>query len=331
MLLRQLSLVIAVILSVANASALIERRVERRFEVPGAASLKIDTFNGSVHVSAGQDPAIEVTVIEQGDVTDEAAMDDRVKDLDLRMEQKEAAVSLVARYHRRLVWSWMDWPPLRLAYEIKVPPQCDITVVTRDGSIVLGSLRGKLDLSNDSGEIFTGEIDGGIKARSRVGDIALTACTGLVTARTRMGNITVGRAGGRTELSSDGGYIELQSAAGEVVVRGSGADVKVGFAGSIVKPAKISTSGGDISLALENDAACALDLRASIFGHVKVRDLALVTTGGAGRSRLAGTLNGGGPLIAADAGGGSILVRGFAPVPESAAVSATRVGGLPAK
>ncbi len=314
--LRFLGLVFGVVFFVSDASALIERRTERHFDVSAATTLKIDTFSGAVRVSKGDAKTIEVVVSEQADVEKESEMDERLKDFDLRMEPTTGGVGIVARYHKNMTWSWKGWPPVRLTYEIKVPSQCDIEVVTLDGSIVIGSLQGKLDLTNDSGAIFTGEIDGEIKAHSRVGDIAVTACTGAITAHTRTGNITVGRAFGRTELSSDGGYIDLQRAADEVVIHGSGTDAKVGFVAPIKKPAKITTSGGEIYLVMETATACTLDLSASIFGRVKVRNLPIAaTSGGVGRSRLAGTINGGGTLITADANGGNIIMRGIDPVP----------------
>ncbi|MFA6286771.1 MAG: hypothetical protein WC661_05240 [Opitutaceae bacterium] len=324
--LRLFGVLVAVVFSVADASAFIERRVQRSFEAPAAASLKIDTFSGAVHIARGTGQTIEVTVIQRADVEKEADMDARVKDLDLRMTATDTGVNIVTRYNKRATWSWKGWPPLMITYEIKVPAQCDVQVVTLDGGIVVGSIKGRMDLANDSGPIFTGEIDGDVKAHSRIGDIAITACTGAIKAHTRTGNVTVGRAFGRTELSSDGGYIELQRAAGEVVVHGSGTDAKVGFVPPIVKPAKITTSGGEITLVMETTSACTLDLSASIFGRVKVRNLTIKATGGGpGKSRLAGTVNGGGALITADANGGNIFVRGLDPIPAADVADPTKL------
>ena len=305
---------------------MIERRIQRRFDVAANPTLKIDSFSGAVNISKGEGQAIEVTVIEQAEVEKEADMDARVKDLDLRMSGTASGVDIVARYKKQLAWTWDSWPPLRITYEIKVPSQCDLEVHTQDGSIVIGALQGNLDLSNDSGAIFTGEIGGEVKAKSRVGDISITACSGAITAKSRMGNVTAGRAFGRTELSSDGGYIDLQRAMGEVVIHGSGSDTKVGFVPPIIKPAKVTTSGGEITLVMETVSACSLDLSASIFGRVKVRNLAVNTTkGGDGHSRLVGTVNAGGALITADANGGNIFVRGLDPIPAADVADPTKL------
>ena len=314
--LRVLCLCIAAALSTADAFALIERRTERRFEVPAGASLKIDTFSGSVHINEGESKTIEITVIEQCEVEKEAKMDERMRNLDLRIEQKAAEVSVTARYDRHMGWTWQAWPPVMLTYEVKVPRRCDVDVTTRDGNIVVGALQGRLSLVNEAGTIFTGEIDGQVKARSYSGAIAVTACTGSIDVRTISSNITVGRAGGRAELTSAGGYIELQQVRGEVVIRGNGSDAQIGFAPPIKAGADIVTSGGSIVLVLETNSACTLDLKSSMFGRVKARNITITATdGGLNRSALVGTVNGGGPRIKATAGGGNVLVRGLDPIP----------------
>ena len=313
---RILCLGIVAIWSVSDAFALIERRIERRFEIPAVAALKIDTFSGSVNIQRGDSSAIEITAIEECDVEKEVTMAERLRNLDLRIEQKASEVSVTTRYHRHLAWIWQAWPPVLLTYEIKVPSRCDIEVITRDGSIVVGALQGRVSLTNETGKIFTGEIDGQVKARSYSGEIAMTACTGSLEVRTTSGNITVGRAGGRTELTSEGGYIELQQAGGEAVIRGTGSDMKIGFASPIKTGADIVTSGGSIVLAMETTSACTLDLTSSVFGRVTARNIAIApTSGGLNHSSLVGTVNGGGPRIKANAGGGNVMVRGIDPIP----------------
>ena len=327
MFLRILWLGMVAIWGTSDAFALIERRVDRHFEISAVASLRIDTFSGSVHVNQGDSSAIEITVIEQCDVEKEATMEERLRNLDLRIEQKASEVSITTRYHRHLAWTWQAWPPVMLTYEIKVPRRCDVEVITRDGSIVVGALQGRVSLTNESGKIFTGEIDGQVKARSYSGEIAVTACTGPVDVRTTSGNIIVGRAKGRTQLTSAGGYIDLQEAAGEVAIRGNGTDAKIGFASPIKAGADIATSGGNIVLTMDNTSACTLDLTSSVFGRVKARHITIVaTSGGLNHSFLVGTVNGGGPRIVANADGGNVLVRGLDPIP---AVGVTDVPASP--
>ena len=302
------------------AYGLIERRLERSFPAGDKAALAVDSFYGPVTVREAPDAkVISVVVIQTADVASEADMDRCLKALDLRVEKtRSGAVSVSARFRTFLTWSWKNWPPVALAYEIQVPRRCDVQITTGEGAITTGALQGRVVLRSESGPIFSGEVDGSIKARNRAGPVAITACTGPVEVTTDTGNITVGRVGGRATLASAGGLIELQRAAGEVVVRGDGSDAQVGFVSPIRHPSDISTSGGSVALVLENSAACTLDVRASVFGKVMLRgDLPLaVSSGGAGQSQLKASVNGGGERIHARAGGGNVLVRGVVPLPD---------------
>lgn len=289
----------------------------------------VDTFSGSVRIVEDPDAkVIEVVVIQSAEVETEAAMDSRLEPLTLKMSQQGGVVALSARYAKPVSWSWKSWPPVNLAYEIKVPRRCDVQVTTHDGSILLGALEGRVVLENDSGSIFTGEIQGAVTARSNTGDVAITAASGPIDVSTLVGRIVVGRAGDRTKLSSQGGYIELQRARGEVVIRGDGSDAKVGFASPLKHPSDIKLSGGELALVLDRDSACTLNVHASMFGKVVVRgELPLkITAGGDGRSSLEAMVNGGGPVITARVSGGSVVVRGVEPLPVAWVGSST--GGM---
>ncbi|MDF3057550.1 MAG: hypothetical protein K0R17_1765 [Rariglobus sp.] len=306
------------LLTTTSAFAFIERRVERRFEVPVDAVLSVDSFSGMVRITEeANSEVIEVVVLQRAEVETESQMDARLALLTLDMSQKNGAVSLVARYRKPVVWSWTSWPPVNLSYEIKVPRRCDVQVTTREGSIVIGSLEGRVVLANESGNIFTGEIDGSLTVHSNTGELGITAVTGSVTASTATGSITVGRAGGPARLSSQGGYMELQRARGEVVIRGSGSDAKVGFAPPVRHPADIELSGGELILVVESTSVCTLDLRTSVFGKVGLRGELPRTllAGGEGQSNMEAMVNGGGPRITARAKGGNIMVRGVEPLP----------------
>ena len=304
-------------LATVPAFALVERRVERRFEVPEAAALNVDTFSGEVRIT--EDPnarVIEVVVLQSADVATDAAMDARLASLSLEMSQRNGAVSLTARYAKSVGWSWKSWAPVNLVYEIKVPRRCDVQVTTRDGAILMGSLEGRVVLGNESGSIFTGEITGPVTAHSVTGGVSITAATGAIDVSTRTSNIVIGRAFGPTRISSQGGYIEVQQAGDELVIRGSGSSAQVGFARQFKHAADIAVSGGEIMLVLETNRVCTLDLKSSIFGKVNVRgELPLnVTTGSVGRSSLEATVNGGGPRITARASGGNVVVRSVRPL-----------------
>jgi hypothetical protein len=310
---------LGLVLLAAPLHAVIERKVERSFDVGGQAVLRVDSFYGTVNVrEVPAAKSIGVTVIQTSATETEEDMDGRLDALDLRMSQaSDGAVVLSAQFRRSVTWSWQNWPPVVLNFEITVPRRCDVEIRTGDGQIVLGAVAGRVDLASESGSIFTKEIDGSVKARSRSGAVAITACTGAVDVITETANITVGRAGGRTVLSSRGGFIEVQRAAGEVIVRGDGSDAQVGFVSPIREPADLFLSGGSLVMELENNAAGTLDLRASRLGRVNLRGKLpmKVQSGGVGKSTLQSTVNGGGPKLLARTSGGNVWVRSVEPLP----------------
>jgi hypothetical protein len=303
----------------APLHAVIERKVERSFQVGERTAVKVDSFYGTVNITEVPGAkSIEVVVVQTAATDSDTDMDQRLGALDLSMSQaSDGAVVLSAQFRRSVTWSWENWPPVALVFEVKVPARCDVEVRTGDGLIMVGSVSGQMDLTTESGSIFTKEIDGSVKARSRSGAIAITACTGALDVKTETANITVGRAGGRTVLSSRGGYIEVQRAAGEVVLRGDGSDAQVGFVSPIREPADLSLSGGSLVLELESNAESTLDLRASRFGRVNLRgDLQMeVQSGGVGKSTLQSTVNGGGPKLVARTSGGNVWLRSVEPFP----------------
>lgn len=295
-----------------------ERRVERSFEVPAGATLRVDTFYGTVNVrEVPGAKTIDIVVIKTADVENEAEMEERLRMLDLRLEASEqGGVGVSADFRRSVTWAWQNWPPLLLELEILVPSRCDLTVRTGDGRIIIGSVSGDVDLTSDTGSIFAKEITGSIKARSRSGAIAIAACTGEIEVSTVTSNITVGRAGGTARLSSRGGYIELQRASGQVILRGDGSDAQVGFVTPIREPADMALSGGNLVLELETNAASTLDLRASRLGRVNLRgDLPMIVrAGGIGKSALQADVNGGGALVQAKVSGGNVWLRPVEPL-----------------
>jgi len=102
----------------APVFALVERRVERTFDVGESVGLKVDTTFGAVNVREVEGArAITVAVIQTADVETDSEMDRRLKSLDLEIRQaKDGSVRVDAHFRRPLTWSWQAWPPVTLVY-----------------------------------------------------------------------------------------------------------------------------------------------------------------------------------------------------------------------
>jgi hypothetical protein len=211
-------------------------------------------------------------------------------------------------------WAWESWPPVALAYVVKVPRICNLDLLTPEGDITVCSLEGEVKVRTGNGAIFIGEITGAVRATNTRGDVSVTACSGELIITAKSGNVLVGRTSGRARISGAGGLIEVQSAHGNLQVEADGADIKAGFVHPLTEISELRASGGDIEIVVDQRSACTLSARASTFGKVKIKNLALaVTSGKIGSSTLIGTLNGGGPKILANASGGSVRLTGSEP------------------
>jgi hypothetical protein len=294
--------------------AAIERTLERTFVVSAGSILKIDTCQGAIRVESSTDNQLHLLVRQSMAVESEADADRRLQDLDLQIEQTGSHLAVKARYHTAAHWFWEAWPPVALAYVVKVPRACSLELVTAEGDINVSSLQGMLLARTGNGAIFTGEINGSVQATSTRGDVAVTACTGELTLIAKAGNVLVGRAGGLTKIAGAGGTIEVQRTRGNLHVEGDNADLKIGFAYPLTESAELHTAGGDIEVIFDPRSACTISARASIFGAVKSKDLSLkVEAGKMGSSRAIATLNNGGPKILIDASGGNVRLNGSEP------------------
>jgi hypothetical protein len=301
------------------AYALIERKIERSFPVGPRPALMIISPDGPVNVRTVPGAReITVSIVQTVDTADPAEAGRRFAELDLTIGEAGAdRVEIVSRFRRGHSWAWQVARPVALTYDVSMPERCDVDIRAGGGAITLGAVKGRVNLSTESGAIHAGEIDGTFAARSESGTVSLAACTGDIEVSTEVAGITIGRAAGKTVLASRGGFIEVQRVSGRIVVRGDGSDAVLGFVSPIREAADIVLSGGTLTLRLDNNAASTLDLRSSVFGRVNLRgELPMhVGAGGVGTSRLQADVNGGGPRLVAHARGGSVLVRALEPVP----------------
>jgi hypothetical protein len=291
--------------SAALTQAAVERAIEKSFTVSSGAAVKIDTCQGAIRVEPSADKQIHLLVRQTMAVNSKADADRRLQDLDLKIEQVGGQVSVKARYRKSLRWAWENWPPVALAYVIKVPRSCSLDLVTQEGDITVCAVAGSVSVRTGNGAIFTDVIDGTVRATSTRGDVSVTACTGELTLTAKAGNVLVGRVGGLTKIQKSRGNLHIDA---------DGADIKVNFTHPLIESSELRAVGGDIEVDFDLRSACTLTARASTFGEVKVKNLPLaIESGKVGSSRIIATLNGGGPKMIIDSSGGNVRLTGREP------------------
>ena len=87
-----------------------------------------------------------------------------------------------------------------------------------------------------------------------------------------------------------------------------GGDIRAAFTGPLKGDCSLTTSGGEVKAAVAKDAGFRLDASTS-GGDVDASGLTItIEHGGAGKSSLAGAVNGGGPTLKLRSSGGDIRV-----------------------
>ena len=292
------------------AHAKIERVIEKTFTVQPGGSLHVDTQGGEVRVSPSSDNVVKITARERIRANSESEADAILKHLTLTIEQSGNDVSASAKYERESIgFHWGSWPPVNVDFIVTVPASFSADLHTSGGGITVGDLGGKVSARTSGGGIKLGKLGGEVDARTSGGSVSLDESHGAAVLHTSGGNINVGRVSGPAELSTSGGGIKIDSVQGAVQAHTSGGSVRAGIAGPLKEDCVLSTSGGSVKVNVDKGAAFRLDASTS-GGDVDADGLTLtIQSSNRSRSKLAGTVNGGGPLLKLRSSGGDIVVR----------------------
>ena len=292
----------------ASASAKIERVVEKTFRVQPGVHLKVSTSGGDVHVLSVAGGAVTVVAKEHIRASSEADADEALKKLDLTIAQNGNEVVASASYESGVGFHFGSWPPVQVDFVITVPASASADLKTSGGDVVVGDLEGAVRAHTSGGDVKLGNIGGEVDASTSGGNVSLVEGRGAVKLTTSGGNVSVDHVVGPSVLKTSGGDIKIDSVENTLTAETSGGDVKAGFKGPLKGDCELSTSGGEVRATVSRDAGFHLDAATS-GGEVNASGLTItIDRGGAGKSTLAGLVNGGGPLLKLRASGGDIDV-----------------------
>lgn len=293
-----------------SVQARIERTVEKTFSVQAGGRLHIETQGGEIRVTPGADGVVKITAREKIRANTDAEADELLKKLDLAFEQTGNDVSASSKYEPRLPgFHWGSWPPVQVDFIVTVPASFATDLRTSGGGITVGDLNGPVKARTSGGGIQLGKIGADIDAHTSGGSVTLDGARGEVKLATSGGNITVGRVDGPASLSTSGGSIKVESVVGALRAHTSGGSIRAGVAGPLKDDCDLSTSGGSVKVSVDKAAAFRLDASTS-GGSVNADGLTItLEKSNRSRSRLAGSVNGGGPLLKLRSSGGSIEVK----------------------
>ena len=298
------------LVSPAVLPAKITRTVEKTFTVQPGGNFKAITQGGDITIKTADITEIRINARQVIRASTEKEADEILEKLSLTFEQHGNDVTAEAKYEKQLGgFHWGNWPPVSVSFEVSVPKNFNLNLNTSGGDITAGSVQGNVWARTSGGNLKFDRVDGEIDAHTSGGDIILKEGTARAKLGTSGGNIEIDRAGGPTEVSTSGGDLNINSVAQLLSATTSGGNVHATITEPLKQDTMLSTSGGDVRVRIVKGAGFELDARTS-GGDVRAEGLTItIAKGGVGRSRLVGSVNGGGPRLKLRSSGGDISVR----------------------
>jgi DUF4097 and DUF4098 domain-containing protein YvlB len=286
-----------------------EQAIQREYSVAGGATLKLDTYRGTIEVGQSDDARIHLRISEQVTNAEAAEAAAIFKRVEIGEKADAGAVSVVVRNpaETRVLFVWKEKERVALNYSILVPKTCSVVLSTNQGDINVNDITGSVDAKAAKGTVFLRRIDGDIRAEAEAGDLIVSRCLGSASLRVRSGNIRVGTIGRHADLWALSGDINVQHAHGGLVASAEAGNVSIGLEKEFPEQVKIKTSGGGIDVKLDPGARCRIQAR-SVWGKVHAALPILVRSGGDGERSLDALFNGGGPLLELHADGGQVYI-----------------------
>ncbi|HWA28593.1 MAG TPA: DUF4097 family beta strand repeat-containing protein [Lacunisphaera sp.] len=306
---RFLLLAIAVISPLA-LQAKITRTLDKTFAVQPGGNFKGTTQGGDITIKTSDSAEVQIHVQQVVRASTEAEADEILAKLTLDFSQSGNDVTAEAKYEKRTPGNWFgNWPPVTVSFVVTVPKNFNLNLNTSGGDIKVASINGNVRARTSGGDLEFARVDGDLDASTSGGDITLKEGTARAKLGTSGGDITVDRAGGPTEVSTSGGDIKLNSVAQLISASTSGGDVHAVITEPLTRDTVLSTSGGDVEVELVKNAGFQLDAATS-GGDVNASGLTItIEKGGTGKSKLVGSVNGGGHLLKLRSSGGDVTVR----------------------
>ncbi len=273
-----------------DAQAFIERE-EKRFPAGKAPVVHLTTFDGSIQVRPWDRPEVLVEIEKRG------ADKEAVSEVRVDAEASGDKITIEARKpgseHRVIGLGIHHSVSARLI--ASVPRGATLTLVTRDGSISVERIDGRLELRTD---------DGSVRVSEAPGDLLIV---------TRDGSITLERVGGRIDARSGDGSIRVNGTPSALALetRDGSVTVRAERGTEMADDWSVRTGDGTVVIELPDGFAAEIDAETQDGSVRNSLDVAgeAERTSREDRRRLQGRLGAGGRVLKLRTNDGSIRLR----------------------
>lgn len=207
-------------------------------------------------------------------------------------------------------WSWNDEHKGYKSATLHVPATLVAKLKTSGGNISAETMDSSVTLYTSGGNLSASRISGQLQAKTSGGNIKVEDVAGTASLKTSGGNISIEGQFTALDAHTSGGNIKanLRSQLSEPLeLKTSGGNVSATLVKGMAAPAKLSTSGGSVSIQLPSDQA--FELYAKSSGGGVSFDHSGTFQGSIEKTKIEGSVNGGGPLVSLSTSGGSVRIK----------------------
>jgi hypothetical protein len=259
--------------------------LDRRFDLQPGGTLTVDVPDGDVSIatSRGGRASVEVFITARDREWGRTVFE-RMKFEAIRSGND---LRVTATSPRLGDYDWGDGRGVDVRVEIAVPQRFDLDIASSDGDISINDVAGQIDLRTADGDVTLGNARGpAISISTSDGDVSAESIeTDELVIQTHDGDVYVAANARSSRITTGDGDIQLDlMARGEVRLRTGDGDITIYGDHSLA--ADVELRGDDVQVGSEYSLEGRLDRRGAL-----------------------GQLNGGGPLLLAETGDGTISIR----------------------
>ncbi len=160
-----------------------EKRLSEDFKTSNAPKIVVDTFNGAIDVSRGNDGEVLVDVIKRASGIDQPTAEAALNTVQVTMVQKENTLTIHAERLERGPGSF------GASVVIAVPAASQLELRTSNGHVVCEQVDGSIDAHTSNGRLEVFEGRGPMNLKTSNGTIEIDATDATVDAKTSNGRI----------------------------------------------------------------------------------------------------------------------------------------------
>lgn len=194
------------------------RTITREFTTGDKSVLHVETRSGAVTVEGYESDRVHIEAIVHvwSDLAVEADEAASLVERGIEQDQHRVIVRAPSMPHTE-GWSlWGGKRGSRVDYNIRVPVQTAVRVLSRSGRVQLSRTHGRVHIENASGRVGVAQVRGDVTVIARSASLALDRIEGDVTAEARSGRIEISHVSGTVTAEARSGALDIRDIGGEV-------------------------------------------------------------------------------------------------------------------